>query len=440
MNGSQSSRYLKDKKGYFSDEQRERTKKRSREMEEASRQRLTSQKVRAKAMKYFDEVMRYNGARAQELAEFRDKGGKVVGTMCVMVPLEIINAAGAKNVRLCSGYYEPVHPANELLGDAGLCPMVKATLGSKMVESNPLTEQIDMVAGPATCDGKMKLAEILEDWVPVVMMNIPRVKIGETSSDLWLREIEYLSRKLEELTGKKIKKKKLVEEIKKWNRAHELWSRMLEIRRSPYPSISGQDAMLVVQASQVDDIERWNKKTSELIEELDSMRQKEKIAGEVGAARILLSGSPMMYPNFKIPSIVEESGGTIVHDELCTGFRLMSDPVMLDGITRKGIMRALAERYFFPCTCPCFSPNDDRIRRLKTSIEAFGIEGVVFHTLRGCHLNNLEATKIELELREMGIPMVKLESEYDEGDVEQVRTRVEAFVEMIKARRENQGE
>ena len=102
-------------------------------------------------------------------------------------------------------------------------------------------------------------------------------------------------------------------------------------------------------------------------------------------------------------------------------------------------MRALAERYFYPCTCPCFSPNDDRIRRLKTAIEAFGIEGVVFHTLRGCHLNNLEATKIELELREMGIPMVKLESEYDEGDIEQVRTRVEAFVEMLKARREAKG-
>lgn len=430
------SRYLKEKDSYFSQEQIERTRKRSKEMEETSRKRLTSKKVRASHMAYFDEVMRYDGARAQELDDFRSNGGKVVGTLCVMVPLELINAAGAKNVRLCSGYYEPVHPANELLGDAGLCPMVKSTLGSKMVGANPLTDNIDLLAGPATCDGKMKLAEIMEDWVPVVMMNIPRVKVGETSSNLWVKEIEYFSRKLEELTGNRISKKRLVEEIRKWNDAHQLWSRMLKIRRSAKPPISGQDAMLVVQASQVDDIARWNKKTSQLLDELEGMIKKGKNAGEEGAARILLAGSPMMYPNFKIPSIVEESGGTIVHDELCTGFRLMSDPVMLDGITRKGIMRALAERYFFPCTCPCFSPNDDRLRRIKESIEAFGIEGVVFHTLRGCHLNNLEATKIEVFLRDMKIPMVKLESEYDEGDIEQVRTRVEAFVEMIKARRE----
>ncbi len=432
-------RYLKDREGYFSREQKERTIRRSREMEAGSHERLKSQKVRAKTMSYFDEVMKYSGVRSQELEDFREKGGKVVGTMCVMVPLELINASGAKNVRLCSGYYEPVHPANELLGDAGLCPMVKSTLGSKMVESNPLTDNIDMVVGPATCDGKMKLAEILEDWVPVVMMNIPRVKIGETGSELWIRELEYLGRKLQELTGKKVSRKALVKEIKKWNRAHELWSRMLELRSSRKHPISGQDAMLVVQASQVDDIERWNRKTSELIQELERMMKEGKVAGEEGAARVLLAGSPMMYPNFKIPSIVEESGGTIVHDELCTGFRLMSDPVMLDGITKKGIIRALAERYFFPCTCPCFSPNDERLRRLKDSIRVFGVEGVVFHTLRGCHLNNLEATKIEVSLREAGIPMVKLESEYDEGDVEQVRTRVEAFVEMLKARREGDG-
>jgi benzoyl-CoA reductase/2-hydroxyglutaryl-CoA dehydratase subunit BcrC/BadD/HgdB len=432
-------RYLKDKEGYFSKEQRSRTIKRSKEMEERTRTRLKEQTVRAGKLSYFDEVMRYDGARSREIEDFRKKGGKVVGTMCVMVPLEIINAAGAKNVRLCSGYYEPVHPANELLGDAGLCPMVKATLGSKMVDANPLTNNLDMVVGPATCDGKMKLAEVLEDWVPVVMMNIPRVKIGETGSSLWIRELEYLSRKLEELTGRRIGRKKLVDEIRKWNRAHELWTKMLKLRSSSKHPISGQDAMLVVQASQVDDIERWNRKTAELIVELESMMEEGKVAGEKGAARILLAGSPMMYPNFKIPSIVEESGGTIVHDELCTGFRLMSDPVMLDGITKKGIMRSLAERYFFPCTCPCFSPNDERIRRMKESIKAFGIEGVVFHTLRGCHLNNLEATKIEVALREDGIPFVKIESEYDEGDVEQVRTRVEAFVEMLKARRETGG-
>jgi len=428
-------RYMADPGAFFSAEQTERTRKRSREMEKKVRTRLSSAKGRAKAMAYFDELMRYDGVRAVELKEFREKGGKVVGTLCVMVPLELIEASGAKHVRLCSGYYEPVHPANELLGDAGLCPLVKSTLGSKMVSSDPLVNMVDLVAGPATCDGKMKLAEMLEDWVPVVMMNTPRVKLGETSTELWLKEVLHLKRKLSELTGRKVTKKALVERIRKWNEASELWNKVCDLRKGGDPPISGQDAMLVVQASQSDDIDRWVVKVKALLKELEEKKKSGGSSAEKGAARVLLMGSPIIYPNFKIPSLIEESGGSIVTDELCTGYRLMADPVVLDGLSEREVYSALADRYYFPCSCPCFSPNDERVTRLLGAIDTFGIEGVVFHTLRGCHLNNLEATKIELALRVRGIPMVKLESEYDEGDVEQVRTRVEAFVEMLKARR-----
>ncbi|MGA1821851.1 MAG: double-cubane-cluster-containing anaerobic reductase [Thermoplasmatota archaeon] len=430
------SRYLKDKEGYFSEEQRIRTKKESKNMADRVRENLESQNSRAKTMSYFDEILGYGGVREAELKEFREKGGKVVGKLCVMVPDELIVAAGAKPVRVCTGYYESVHPANELLGDAGLCPLVKSTLGSKMVGSNPLIEQVDMIVGPATCDGKMKMAEILEDWLPVHMMNVPRVKTGDTTTKLWLEEIKYLKRVLEDLTGRKITRRRLLKEIDKWNKAQRAWLELMEMRKSERPLISGQDALVVTQASEIDDIDRWTKKVINLTAELRQMGKKGLYAGEDGAARIMISGSPIVFPNFKIPAVVEESGGLIVTDELCTGFRLLADPVVLDERSSSEAMRAIAERYFYPCTCPCFAPNDERIKRMKEGIRIFGVEGVIFHTLRGCHLNNLEATKIEIELRDMGIPMLKLESEYDEGDIEQVRTRVEAFIEMIKARRE----
>ena len=432
-------RYLKDREEYFSDEQRKRTASESRKMEKRVRENLKAQKDRPSVMKYFDDIHTYGGIRVKELKEFRKTGGKVVGTLCVMVPFELINAAGARGVRVSSGYYEPVHPANELLGDAGLCPMVKSTLGAKMVHSDPIAEEIDLLVCPATCDGKLKLAEIYEDWAPVMMMNIPRVKVGDTTSRLWMSEIKFLKQKLEDLTGRKIKRKALLKEIGKWNDAQAAWGRLLEYRKLRTVPISGQDMMLIAQASQKDEITRWTKKVEDLERELKAMVRKGLHAGETGAARIMLAGSPMIYPNFKIPSLVEESGGLIVSDELCSGHRIMSDPVMLDERSMSEMLLALAERYFFPCTCPCFSPNDDRIRRMKESIQLFGVEGVVFHTLRGCHLNNLEATKIEMKLREAEIPMIKLESEYDDGDVEQVRTRIEAFVEMIKTRRAFSG-
>lgn len=435
QNNELESRYLADKEGYFSQEQRERTRSKSEAMAKKVIENLRAQKNRPKAMKYFDDMLAYGSVRVSELNEFRKNGGNVVGITCVMVPLEIINALDAKNVRICSGYYECVHPANELLGDAGLCPLVKSTLGSKMVSANPLVDVLDIVVAPATCDGKMKLAEMMEDWVSVIMLNVPRVKTGDTTSKLWLEEIRYLIRRLEGFTGQRLRKKSLLREIRKWNAANRAWNDLMEFRIAKVPLISGRDAMMVAQTSEIDEIDRWTEKVEELNKSLGEMAKEGLHAGEEGAARLMLAGSPILFPNFKIPSVIEESGGIIVFDELCSANRILSDPVIVDETNTSEIIRALAERYFFPCTCPCFSPNDERVRRLKEAIKSCDIEGVVFHSLRGCHLNNLEATKIELVLREMEIPMLKLESEYDEGDVEQVRTRVEAFVEMIKARR-----
>jgi predicted CoA-substrate-specific enzyme activase len=113
---------------------------------------------------------------------------------------------------------------------------------------------------------------------------------------------------------------------------------------------------------------------------------------------------------------------------------------VIDEGSVSSLLQAIAERYLYPCTCPCFSPNDERIIRLNNYFKDYSLDGMVYHVLRGCHLNNLEASKVDQELRKKHVSMLKIESEYDEGDVEQIRTRVEAFLEMIKSRKEFERE
>ena len=43
-----------------------------------------------------------------------------------------------------------------------------------------------------------------------------------------------------------------------------------------------------------------------------------------------------------------------------------------------------------------------------------------------------EYSILEEALSEMGIPIIRLESDYNEEDIEQLRIRIEAFIEMIK--------
>lgn len=395
-----------------------------------------NKRPRPDAMGYFDDLSAYPSNRISELKKFKEKGGKVVGTLCVFVPTELIRAAGAVSVRLCSGHYESVHPANELLGDAGLCPLVKSTLGNRMVRSDPYFELCDLVVAPATCDGKMKLGEILADLVPVVLLNVPRIKSGDTNSRVWFEEMKYLANRLEDLTGRKITRKAIRKAIGSSNSAGTAWRELMGTRKEPRVSLWGADMILVSQLALMDDPDRWSEHVRKLTAEVREMQNRKKWVGTKDSPRVLLAGSPVIWPNWKIPNLVEESDGIIVADELCSSARLLEDPIVIDELTRSSMIRAIAERYLFPCTCPCFSPNDERVQRMSNRIDEYALDGLVFHVLRGCHLNNLEASRIELFMRKRLVSMLKIETEYDEGDVEQLRTRIEAFFEMIKTRKE----
>ena len=391
---------------------------------------------RPKAMEYFDTLAGIDSPRIKELQDWKAKGGKVVGTLCVFAPNEIILASGAKLVRLCSGHYDAQHPANELLGDAGLCPLVKATLGGKMVGTNPYFELCDMVVGPATCDGKMKLGEILAEFIPVVMVIVPRVMTGETLSKLWVEEMTYLMHRLEELTGKKLKRSALKKAIKDYNEMSRLWKNFMELRKQPRVSLWGRDMLLVSQMALIDEPARWCENVKKLTEEVKAMHAKGQFVARELSPRLFLGGSPIVWPNWKIPNISEESDGIIIADELCSSSRLLQDPIVQDEGFLGSLLRAVAERYLYPCTCPCFTPNDERTSRMNTLITDYKLDGLIHHVLRGCHLNNLEASRIDQNLRKRSTAMLKIESEYDEGDVEQIRTRIEAFLEMIKSRKE----
>ncbi len=393
---------------------------------------LQSMPNRAKSMAYFDEIAKFYGTRAEEVREFKSKGGKVVGSLCMFAPNEIIAASGAVPIRFCSGFHETAGPANVILGDAGLCPLVKSTLGMKMASASPYFEMCDLLIAPTPCDAKLKLGEILQDYLPVLMINIPKIKAGEVNRRQWVEEIGVMMDKLELLTHSKIKSNDLKRSIEMYQRAYKAWRELIILRKEA-DLLWGRDALMIAQMTYYDDIERWTENVKNLIAELKEMKEEGKTVIEPDAPRIMLAGSPIIWPNWKIPDVIEERGGIIVADELCSATRALSNPVVVDEYTFKGMIDAVAERYLYPCTCPCFSPNIERDENLVNRIKDYKVDGVIFHVLKGCHLNALDATRIKGILEDVGIPMFTLESEYVMGDVQQIKLRVEAFLEMVRA-------
>lgn len=392
---------------------------------------LQSLPKRAKSMSYFDDIARFYGTRAEEVWDLKQKGRKVVGSLCMFIPNEIIAASGALPVRLCAGFHDPAGPANVILGDAGLCPLVKSTLGLKMAEASPYFEMCDLLIVPSPCDAKLKLGEILQDYMPVLMLNLPRIKSGEVNRRQWLEEIGVMMDKLELLTKKRIKPKELRKSIEVYKRARSAWKDLQNIRKEANV-LWGRDALMIAQLTYYDDIERWTQNLKRLNEELKGMVAKGESVAEPDAPRIMLAGSPINWPNWKIPDLIEESGGIIVADELCSSTRVLSSPVVVDEYTIRGMKEATAERYLFPCTCPCFSPNIERDENLINRVKEYRIDGVIFHVLKGCHLNALDATRIKAILEDAEIPMYTIESEYEMGDAQQIKLRFEAFLEMVR--------
>ncbi|MCJ2557285.1 MAG: 2-hydroxyacyl-CoA dehydratase family protein [Candidatus Thermoplasmatota archaeon] len=405
---------------------------RTKEKISAELAKLASLKNRAKAMDYFDEMAQIDGPRAKEIEEFKAKGGKVIGTFCHFVPLEIIDASGCLPLRLGCGHHATVGVGESYLGDPNLCPLAKSMAGCAIVDDFPLYSQCDYIIAPSPCDAKLKLGEALKEIGPLLTMNVPRVKEGESIRKQWIEEIKNVRDALEKITGKKIDKKSLKRSIIKYQKAHKAWRTLLSQKRKANV-IWGRDFLLVGWVSFIDDIERWTREVTKLTKELKSMASAGKLVAGKSTPRVMLAGSPVVWPNWKLPNLLEESGAIIVSDELCSGTRTFYDPVVTDEWTERAMIVAIAERYLYPCTCPCFSPNVEREDSVMREIKESRAEGVVFHVLQGCHLHTLDASRLSRPLKDKGIPVLTIRSEYQDGDIGQIKVRVEAFLEMIEA-------
>lgn len=397
---------------------------------------LQSLPNRCESMKLFEPMLQDYWTMDDRLRDYRRRGGKVVGTLCAVIPNELILAAGAFPLRLCSGLYSGAAVGSETLSDGGLCPLVKTVLGLKIMNATPLFELCDLLIAPTTCDGKIKLAEILGDYVPVHIVNLPHVKEGDAVKSMWLKEIRHLAFKIEELTGKRIERKGLRRVIETTQRAQDVWHRFNEARKNDKVPVWGREAMLLPQLTFFSEITSWTRNMEKLCDEVDRRVRDGIGVHKERAPRIMLAGSPIIWPNWKLPNIVEEAGAIIVCDELCTSNRVLSDRLVVDEYTMSGMVEALAERYLYPCSCPCFTPNDERQDMIIEMIRKYNVEGVIYHILRGCHLGTIEFTRIQRTLKSQDIPVLRIESEYEKGDVGQVKIRVEAFMEILHGRRE----
>lgn len=389
-----------------------------------------SQEGRLKGMEYLDFVLsEVHGLRIKELQDAKQAGRKIIGTFCIFVPEEITLAADAIQVGLCAGAEIGKEAAEQVL-PRNTCALIKSFVGFKLAKLCPYIESCDLVVGETTCDGKKKAYEIFRDYAPLYVMEIPQMKAASDKALLKTEFMRYL-REIETLTGRKITADKLKAAIQVVNNRRKVLQRLDSLRKAVPSPISGRDALLIHQISFYDDPVRFTNQIGILCDELEKrITDKQGVAPEK-AKRVMLSGCPMAVPNWKLPFVIESSGAVIVGEESCIGDRNIRDLVDESGATVEEMIDRLVDRYF-QIDCAVFTPNEERLDQIVRMAKGMKADGVIHYGLMFCQPYAMEAHKVSKRLETEGIPLLSIETDYSMEDVGQLKTRVEAFIEMLR--------
>jgi len=366
--------------------------------------------------------------RLIELTHMQGKGTKLIGyTPGGYMPEELVYACGAIPVGLIrGGDPEPVAESAAYV-PRFIDTFCRSQIGYRMLGEEPLYQMIDLLVVPVTDHNIKAIADCFNFFADanVFRFGVPHQK-DEHAFEYYLAGLHKLKEKLEEFTGNKIENGRLRESIDLCNKMRALLREISLLRLSEQPPITGQEFVRLNHASFVAD-------KTVLISVLESIHEelKKRPTASPKGPRILLTGSTLAMGDYKVLDMTEEAGAAIVVEEFAEGIRHYWENVQVNG----DLMEALADRYFRRRMPPAwFRPSRERLDYLIELAKDFNVDGIIWYQLMYRSSYDIQSFYFEKILKkELDIPMLKIESDYDVSERGPLRTRIETFVEIIKA-------
>jgi benzoyl-CoA reductase/2-hydroxyglutaryl-CoA dehydratase subunit BcrC/BadD/HgdB len=358
----------------------------------------------------------------------RDRGAKMVGIYCGYAPVELIRAMDLTPVSLCAFSNATIEAAEAVL-PANLCPLIKSSYGFIVQDTCPFFAMSDAVIAETTCDGKKKMFELIADRRPMYVMDLPQLPDNPGAVDNWSVIIRSLREFLERTFGRRIHSQRIEEEIRKSNRKARLMNEIFSYAANGPPVIGWPELFDVLTLAQSVAGNQMESILQDVLQKLEKRRRDGYVYGEKGARRVLVTGCPVGGDSLKVLKIIEEAGGVVVALDSCSGMKPYAD--LINEETDDPI-RALAVRYL-KIPCSCMTPNKRRFTELDRMIARFKPDAVIDLVLQACHSYSIESVKVEEYIqRTCGLPFLKVLTDYSQSDVGQIRTRVEALLEMCR--------
>lgn len=349
-----------------------------------------------------------------------DTGLPVIGTFCSYAPEEIIHAAGALGIRLF-GTGAPIDKADGHL-QAYSCSLVRSAL------EDVLSGRLGFLDGsvfPHTCDSIQRLSDIwrLNAGIAFHADVVLPARLNTDSARTYTVDVfREFAGALETALGIRLTEDRLRSAIDTANRIRSAVHRIYEIRRTHPAALSGSDLHAVIKAGMVMAREDYSEALTRLLADVDDLPP---AATEIRAP-VILSGGVCNLPD--LYGDIEAAGGTVVWDDLCTGVRGFEGIIDTEG----DLIANIALRYADRLVCPAkHAGNRSRGEALLKCVHATGARGVVFVVLKFCDPHGFDIPYIKAMLDDAGIPSLLIELEEGGTTGGQLRTRIEAFIEMM---------
>jgi len=366
------------------------------------------------------------GNRAKELSA---EGKKVIGYICSFVPLEFITAAGCIPFRIRGDIREPITKGDNLM-ETIVCPFIRSCFDLCV------KDRYDYLSGiviPHGCDSMVRSYSVWSyslNFPYFHFVNTPSV-VKESSHEFFKEELQSYRKSLEAFTGKVITDSDLEEAIRLHNENRDKTRALYEFKKSDPPLISGTELQKVLIVGSSLPIAEANSLFDEVLAEL---RQRKEAPGKKGP-RILLDGP--CVDNFEITGIVEESGGNVVIDTTCMGTRDLWPHTDVDGDP----VAALARRYLDKINCPkTYRENkagtfagdaEERFGDIGARAREFAVDGAILYLYKYCDPFGFEVPARKAYYESLNVPLLCIEDTYSAGTIGQLKTRIQAFLEMI---------
>lgn len=375
--------------------------------------------MKSKALETFQEVT--STLVNPTVQEWRDQGGGVVGYFCSAVPTEIITAAGLLPFRMRATGSTGTELSDAYFSNIN-CSFPRHCFNLALLG------EFDFLDGLICANSCDHVRRIYDNWrrqvkTPFIeVVSLPK-KSGEIQVDWHRKELQNLREALGKHFEVEITDDRLWDAIRLHNETRRLQRQLYDLRKRDNPPITGAEALAVTVAGTAMPGQRYNELLKGLLEELGESKGK----GDY-EARLMIAGSILDSP--ACVEIIEEQGGLVVTDSLCYGSRLCWKDVD-EGA--KDPIEALA-RYYVADRPSCPRAVDDQPRRsqfVRDMVRDFRVDGVIGERLAFCDMWLLEHYMLNADLKDEGIPFLKLEREYTMSGAGQMATRVQAFVESI---------